>query len=156
MSVDRPTPRQLEVLALIADRNARSMPAPTFRELATALGLRSVNAVADLVMWLDKKGMLEPRIPFASRMLRVSPAGCAVLGLVPDRRLSDGSPSEFGPSAASIASEVAWSAFCAGAHLASGTRQPMAAWWGAATTPRDAIGEAFAAWWKRRLAAGRD
>jgi repressor LexA len=66
------------LLELVADGVARGM-APTIRELADLLGLRSTNGVTDHIKWLEKKGFIE-RVPRISRGLRVTPAGYEAIG----------------------------------------------------------------------------
>ena len=52
------TPSQTAALAVLVERADAGMPA-TYREVAARLGIRSTNAVSDLVAALEKKGYVE-------------------------------------------------------------------------------------------------
>ncbi|MCK6498972.1 MAG: transcriptional repressor LexA [Nitrospira sp.] len=54
----RPTSRQREILALLESRHAEGLPPPSYREIAAALGLASVNAVAKHIEALRRRGLL--------------------------------------------------------------------------------------------------
>lgn len=71
-------PRQRQALEAIAAAIDAGSP-PTHRELGLALGIRSTNAVADLLAGLERRGLVW-RAPFKSRVLRVTAAGYAELG----------------------------------------------------------------------------
>lgn len=57
-SLEPPTPRQREVLLVIQKSIAERGFPPTIREIVDALGIRSTNAVADLMRELERKGHL--------------------------------------------------------------------------------------------------
>lgn len=79
-----PTARQLEVLAFIQRQARRTGAPPTVREIATALGFASTNAVACHVTALERHGLLERRIR-SSRGLRATseaPGGIPILGRI--------------------------------------------------------------------------
>lgn len=53
-----PTPRQLELLAFITQRQAVGQAYPSYREMGAHMGIKSTNAVSDLLMALEEKGLL--------------------------------------------------------------------------------------------------
>lgn len=79
-AVRPPTARQLDLLRLLAAENDRG-GSPSFREIAAALGIRSTNAVSDLMFGLEARGLIEPRKTGAMRAARVTGAGRAALGV---------------------------------------------------------------------------
>jgi repressor LexA len=73
-----PTDRQLEVLLLVRDlTDWRGYP-PSYRDLADALRVSSVNTPREHVRALVAKGLLEST-PRVARCLRVTAAGRRVL-----------------------------------------------------------------------------
>lgn len=76
-----PTLRQLEVLAFIAARIDDGLP-PTIREIAERFGIRSTNAVNDVLAALERKGCLE-RGAMKARSMRIRKLGRAHLESVP-------------------------------------------------------------------------
>jgi len=84
-----PTARQLTVLDFIQRHSRRTGAPPTVREIASALGFASTNAVACHVDALERHGLLERR-PHSSRGLRASEGargGIPILG-----RIAAGTP----------------------------------------------------------------
>jgi excisionase family DNA binding protein len=72
----RLTPRQAVVLGLIRGTIAATGESPSFRELAAALGCASLNAIADHLAALERKGLIE-RAPTEPRGIRLTDAGRA-------------------------------------------------------------------------------
>jgi SOS-response transcriptional repressor LexA len=63
------TPRQREIADWIRDYHLEHDMPPTFRELMSALGMRSPNGAEANVKALRKKGWLRPHHPAMSRGL---------------------------------------------------------------------------------------
>ena len=81
------TPRQAEILKLIADYTERWGFPPTRNEICEAMGFRSPNAAEEHLKALARKGAIE-MTPGASRGIRLTePAGVPVVG-----RVAAGSP----------------------------------------------------------------
>lgn len=81
------TPRQAEILKLIADYTERSGFPPTRSEICEAMGFRSPNAAEEHLKALARKGAIE-MTPGASRGIRLTePPGVPVVG-----RVAAGSP----------------------------------------------------------------
>ncbi len=77
MNRNAPTKRQLEALRYIAEARV----CPTLRELGERLGVTSTNAVTDLLILLEKKGLIA-RGPYAStRSVSVTELGFRALGI---------------------------------------------------------------------------
>jgi SOS-response transcriptional repressor LexA len=74
-----PTDRQRAVLQIIADAMEAGWPAPSMREIAQMLGVNSSNTVSGFLDALIVRRLIE-RAPLKSRVMRVTPAGWAVLG----------------------------------------------------------------------------
>lgn len=74
MNNTQPTERQKEVLNTIAGFSAKNGYPPTLRELADILGVTSTNGVHDILVALEKKGLIviTKRI---SRGLQITEAG---------------------------------------------------------------------------------
>jgi len=91
------TPKQREALVVIQGYCARGLP-PSQRELASELGLSSINAVNQCrVAPLVRKGMLE--VEFAKgRALRVTPLGLRTLGIPIGPRRCECGAEYFGPA----------------------------------------------------------
>jgi repressor LexA len=85
--MDELTPRQAEVLRLIADFLQSTGFPPTRADIAQALGFRSANAAEDHLRALERKGYIE-MLPGASRGLRLKEQ----LGLPLIGRVAAGSP----------------------------------------------------------------
>lgn len=85
--MDELTPRQAEVLRLIADFLQSTGFPPTRADIAKALGFRSANAAEDHLRALERKGYIE-MLPGASRGLRLKEQ----LGLPLVGRVAAGSP----------------------------------------------------------------
>ena len=85
--MDELTPRQAEVLRLIADFAQSTGFPPTRAEIAQALGFRSANAAEDHLRALERKGYIE-MLPGASRGLRLKEQ----MGLPLVGRVAAGSP----------------------------------------------------------------
>jgi SOS-response transcriptional repressor LexA len=71
------TPRQLEVLRLIGERLASGRNAPGYRDLLTALGVSSTNAIRSHIDALVRKELLRRE----DREVWPTPAGWNALGL---------------------------------------------------------------------------
>lgn len=69
-----PTARQLEVLRAIADRTVADGYAPTLRELGRRIGVRSTNGVNDLLVALERRGLIT-RDRNRARTLLITEAG---------------------------------------------------------------------------------
>lgn len=69
-----PTARQLDVLRLLVLAYRARRPTPTIREIGTALGIKSTNAVSDLLKALERKGLIN-REPMHSRSAIPTEAG---------------------------------------------------------------------------------
>ena len=76
-----PTLRQREALQWINVFMRAQGHAPTIREIGTALGISSTNAVMDLVRALERKGLLT-RKPGRARTMRITPLGESILLMV--------------------------------------------------------------------------
>lgn len=77
---DRPTPRQLAVLRLIAEHMRDHHRAPTHREIGEQIGTTSTNAVADMLHSLVRHGLITVDNGALSRALRITPDGMNALG----------------------------------------------------------------------------
>lgn len=64
------TDRQCELLAFIREHHAKHGYPPTFREMASALGVASTNGINDHLRALEKKGYIE-RQDLKSRAIKV-------------------------------------------------------------------------------------
>jgi repressor LexA len=85
--MDTLTPRQAEILKLIADYTERSGFPPTRNEICQAMGFRSPNAAEEHLRALARKGVIE-MTPGASRGIRLTQErGLPVVG-----RVAAGSP----------------------------------------------------------------
>lgn len=85
--MDTLTPRQAEILKLIAEHTERFGFPPTRNEICEAMGFRSPNAAEEHLKALARKGAIE-MTPGASRGIRLTePPGVAVIG-----RVAAGSP----------------------------------------------------------------
>ena len=85
--MDELTPRQAEVLRLIADFLQSTGFPPTRADIAQALGFRSANAAEDHLRALERKGYIE-MLPGASRGIRLKEQqGLPLIG-----RVAAGSP----------------------------------------------------------------
>jgi repressor LexA len=85
--MDALTPRQAEILKLIADYTERSGFPPTRNEICQAMGFRSPNAAEEHLRALARKGVIE-MTPGASRGIRLTQErGLPVVG-----RVAAGSP----------------------------------------------------------------
>ena len=75
-----PAPRQLVTLEAIAELTARHGYAPTLREIAVRIGIRSsnTNAVSDHLDALTRKGLIT-RVVGTARTIRITEAGAAEL-----------------------------------------------------------------------------
>lgn len=73
---DAPTPTQLRMLRFVDLWIEHHGYAPTTREIATGCGVRSTNAVIEIVLRLEKKGFLM-REPNLARSLRMTEIGRA-------------------------------------------------------------------------------
>lgn len=73
-----PTPRQLQVLALVQRHTERQGLPPTLRWLTETLRLRSTNSVTGLLYALERKGCLK-RLPYQARGLVLTPHGRQLL-----------------------------------------------------------------------------
>jgi len=78
MSNPDPTARQKELLVVISKFAEQNGYPPSLREMADILGLASTNAVHDLLVLLEKKGLVTV-IKKVSRGLRITEAGKAYL-----------------------------------------------------------------------------
>ena len=74
-----PTTRQLLVLNTIHVMREVNGQAPSYRELMGVLGFSSLNAVADHMRLLKKKGLVTWE-PHKARTLRLTPAGLDLVG----------------------------------------------------------------------------
>jgi SOS-response transcriptional repressor LexA len=74
------TVRQQEVLNLVVHGEQRGMQ-PTIREMCTALGISSTNAVSDHIRALQRKGMVIRN--GKSRHIEVTPSGYYAAGVKP-------------------------------------------------------------------------
>src|SRR5262245_45453247 len=89
LAMDPLTPRQKNCLDPIRRHQGRAGRAPSYRELARALGLASVGAVQDHLAALERKGWLRRR-PLARGLELALPArGLPILG-----RIAAGAPIE--------------------------------------------------------------
>ncbi len=85
--MDTLTPRQAQILKLIAEHTERSGFPPTRNEICQAMGFRSPNAAEEHLKALARKGAIE-MTPGASRGIRLTePPGVPVIG-----RVAAGSP----------------------------------------------------------------
>ena len=85
--MDTLTPRQAQILKLIAEHTGRLGFPPTRNEICEAMGFRSPNAAEEHLKALARKGAIE-MTPGASRGIRLTePPGVAVIG-----RVAAGSP----------------------------------------------------------------
>lgn len=75
-----PTPRQCEVLRLIAEHSRAHGHAPTIAELGHGLGIASTNGVAAHLKALNRRGLLTWR-PHRARTLVLTTAARSLLGL---------------------------------------------------------------------------
>lgn len=73
------TPRQRELLRYIAALSAKGFP-PTIRELTAVMGVKSTNALNDVLKAVQRKGFViaEPR---AARTIRLTDAGRREMGM---------------------------------------------------------------------------
>lgn len=82
---ERLTPRQRQVLAFVTDFSVKNGAPPTVREIASALGIASTNAVAGHLDALARAGVLT-RSPRRARGLRVAdtaaPRSIPILGRI--------------------------------------------------------------------------
>lgn len=78
--VTSPTVKQLEVLRFIHERSVAG-PVPTLREIGLEFSISSLNAIADYVEALARKGCLEKGTPHSARSLRVTETGKKFLGV---------------------------------------------------------------------------
>ncbi len=129
------SPRQVDLLRLIAQAEDESRPAPTYRELLDMLEVTSTYAVACLIRGLHKKDLLQPGQPNGARQLRLSEAGWAELGVGPERRAAR----RLSAAAAKHAQDLARAAY----HEAVRAFYP-------ACIEGAVLDEAFDAWWKAR------
>jgi DNA-binding MarR family transcriptional regulator len=74
------TPRQREVLRVIADYKRTAGHAPTIAELCLALDISSKNAVVDHLRALERRGLIT-KLPRLARTLSLTPAAKQLLGL---------------------------------------------------------------------------
>jgi repressor LexA len=72
------TPRQRDVLRVIAAFEADNGHMPTYREIAAIIGVSSTNAVNDILCELERKGAIW-RAPMKSRAMRITDKGKAEL-----------------------------------------------------------------------------
>lgn len=75
------TPRQTEILSLVARTIAVQRFPPTIREIGAAFNIRSTNGVSDHLRALQRKGMLWSE-DGGLRRLRVTDLGRRALGIV--------------------------------------------------------------------------
>jgi SOS-response transcriptional repressor LexA len=68
-----PTPRQQELVDVLARETQRRGAPPTFRELAGLLGGISTNAVNDLVRALERKGAIRRETKKSRGLVLVNP-----------------------------------------------------------------------------------
>jgi SOS-response transcriptional repressor LexA len=72
MTNDKPTKKQTTLLEFIRDFTAEHEYSPSYREIQSALGLRSVSAVAEHVNNCIERGFLR-KIPGTARSLEIVP-----------------------------------------------------------------------------------
>lgn len=75
-----PTSRQRQVLQIYARREQEGLCPPAIREMGLELGIRSNNAVNDLLRALERKGLLKTLGPSMARGRVLTPAGRTALG----------------------------------------------------------------------------
>lgn len=77
-----PTARQMTVLIHVAKSIAARGIAPTVRELCAAIGVRSTNAVSELLRRLEDRGLVTFRGPAQmARRIALTDAGIALVGV---------------------------------------------------------------------------
>ena len=82
-----PTQRQAQVLAYLRNYTAEHGYAPTIREIASHMGVKSTNSVRGFLDALARKGLVVLGEPYKSRTLRVVDSNGEVLARYSDREL---------------------------------------------------------------------
>lgn len=84
------TPRQIELLTFIYQREIAGDPPPTLREIGRAMGIRGTNAVEDKLVAVERRGLIRrERGSKRTRTLRLhavpvfAGAPAAIVGFVP-------------------------------------------------------------------------
>jgi repressor LexA len=96
--MDDLSPRQRELLDLLANVIEQRGVPPTFREIGAALGIGSTNGVSEHIKALEKKGYIERiGVPGSPRSLRILPkagraSDDAVVGVPIIGRIAAGNP----------------------------------------------------------------
>lgn len=88
----RPTPRQLQVLRLVADAIARDSYPPTTRELCKSLGITSTEGMHGHIRALVRRGAMTKQ-DIVSRGIGVTHFGYALLGRDPPASCTPARPS---------------------------------------------------------------
>lgn len=64
------TPKQLQLLTFIAISQKQGLAAPSYTEMAAAIGLRAKSGINRLILALEERGYIE-RLPHKARSVRI-------------------------------------------------------------------------------------
>lgn len=141
------TPRQLELLLVIARENALGR-SPSMREMARALGVASVNQISQMLGYLEARELIMPRTRGAFRSTIVTDAGRAALAAAGDLVAPPPISPVTAVERASATQDLARAAFLAGGALAAAAFMELApSRVRAVELVREELERAFAGWW---------